>query len=103
MTDPILTASEAGAIAVAAALTAATKAAKITADHRIALSAEVERLREALTVMVRDVEEWCEAVNADSSWDGWDHHYKHFAYGTGGGISGLDAARAALAPTQETT
>lgn len=55
-----------------------------------ALRAENERLRETLTWVLDDIQNWCKAVDRDSSWDGWDHHYKAFAYG------GLEKARAAL-------
>jgi hypothetical protein len=56
--------------------------------------AREKALREALEGVVHDVQEWCSAVERDSSWDGWDEHYKDFAY-----RGGLDAARAALSTT----
>ena len=37
--------------------------------QRDALKAE----RDELVELMRD---WCAAVDYDSSWDGWDHHYK---------------------------
>jgi hypothetical protein len=46
---------------------------------------------EALTNLIDDVQQWCDAVAKDSSWDGWDHHYKGLAY------DGLAAYRRALA------
>lgn len=51
---------------------------------------EIEALRAALGVMIRDVDEWCDAVDRDASWDGWDHHFKHIKY------HGLNHARAVL-------
>lgn len=57
----------------------------------------IEVLEAALRGLIHDTQEWCDAVDADSSWDGWDHHYKALAYG------GLDEYRAALAaPSGET-
>ena len=44
----------------------------------------------ALEALINDVQEWVDAVGRGTSWDYWDHHYKHLAYG------GLDKYRAAL-------
>lgn len=41
---------------------------------------EIIRLKELLKDIIRDVEEWCDAVSEDSSWDGWDSHYKTMKY-----------------------
>jgi len=40
--------------------------------------------------LIDDVQEWCNAVAQDSSWDGWDDHYKSLANGN------LSAYRAVL-------
>lgn len=48
-------------------------------------------VREALANLIDDVQEWCDAVSRDTSWDSWDHCYKGLAYGN------LDGYRAALA------
>jgi len=55
----------------------------------------IRDLEEALGWVINDVQEWCDAVEGDASWDSWDSHYKSFAYG------GLDKARAALAVSGE--
>ena len=52
--------------------------------------AEVARLRGIMEHTLDVVQAWCDAVDRDSSWDSWDHHYKGFAYG------GIDNLRAAL-------
>jgi len=46
-------------------------------------------LAETLNWVGRDVREWCEAVQRESSWDGWDSHFKAFAYDDRDGPSGL--------------
>jgi hypothetical protein len=48
-------------------------------------------LEDALQGLIHDVQEWCEAVEGDSSWDGWDDHYKALYWN-----GGLDTYRAAL-------
>lgn len=45
--------------------------------------------REALARLIEAVEDWVHAVGEDSSWDGWDHHYKRVKW------SLLPAVRAA--------
>lgn len=45
------------------------------------LQKENERLRATLTWVLNDIEQWCQAVEEDASWDGWDEHYKSFRYG----------------------
>ncbi len=44
------------------------------------LRAENERLRNTLREVVLNVDEWCECVAQDASWDSWDHYYKGFKY-----------------------
>jgi hypothetical protein len=61
-------------------------------ERQVKLTAERDRLREALEMMVNGVQEWCEAIEKNgTSWDDWDEHYKNFAY-----RGGLDKAREAL-------
>ena len=36
----------------------------------------VDKLREALEIILDVAKEWCKAVDKDSSWDGWDQHFK---------------------------
>lgn len=48
-------------------------------------------LKQTLTWVLNDVQEWCEAVDEDASWDGWDKHWKDFYW-----RGGLEKARAAL-------
>jgi hypothetical protein len=55
----------------------------------VVVSAE-ETLRDTLTWVLDDIEDWVVAVAEDSSWDSWDSHYKSFAYG------GIEKARKAL-------
>jgi hypothetical protein len=65
--------------------------------------ARIRELEAALGWMIDGVQEWCDAVGRDSSWDGWDHHYKFFAYDDPHN-GGLTAARKALkgsAPSDE--
>ena len=60
-------------------------------DARIAeLEAENKTLREALKLLSDATNNWCEAVNRDSSWDGLAHHYKNVRWKV------FPAARAAL-------
>ncbi len=54
-------------------------------------------LSAALESLLRACEGWCDAVERDSSWDGWDHHYKAMKYGSNGAASHIAAARAAIA------
>ena len=35
---------------------------------------------EAIEAIVTCAKEWCEAVDHDGSWDGWDHHYKNMKW-----------------------
>lgn len=56
-----------------------------------ALQAEKAELVEALKRIVCEVEAWCQDVEKDSNWDGWDEHYKCFHY-----RGGLDMYRAIL-------
>ena len=68
-----------------------------------AKNARILELEAALGWMIDGVQEWCDAVGRDSSWDGWDHHYKFFAYDDHHN-GGLTAARKALkgsAPSDE--
>lgn len=52
------------------------------------LRVEIDKRNEALEKaakefgnLIHDVQEWCDAVERDSSWDGWDDHYKGLSYG----------------------
>lgn len=69
----------------------------VTAEHSEklvdGLLKEKEALHGTLEWVLNDVQEWCDAVAKDSSWDGWDYHYKSFAYG------GIAEARQALHPS----
>ena len=56
------------------------------------LAAEIERLRAERDALLRMLAEWCVAVDNDSSWDGWDHHYKYARYRPGPMRAALDAA-----------
>jgi len=47
-------------------------------------------MRETLTWVLNDVQEWCECVENDASWDSWDSSYKSFHYG------GIEEARKVL-------
>jgi hypothetical protein len=53
--------------------------------------AQRDALLVAFSELIHDAQEWCNAVDKDSSWDGWDDHYKALAYG------GLDEYREFLA------
>lgn len=55
-------------------------------------AAEIERLRAERDALLRMLAEWCVAVDNDSSWDGWDHHYKYARYRPGPMRAALDAA-----------
>ena len=50
--------------------------------ERDAARAELADVKEDLLSLVEEVELWCEAVGRDSSWDGWDHHYKAIKWET---------------------
>lgn len=66
----------------------------LNSDEAAALLAKIEaadRLAEQYMALVHDVQEWCDAVYDDASWDGWDSHYKSLAYG------GLEEYRKPLA------
>ena len=54
-----------------------------------AAEAALADARTALESIIRDLQEWVDAVEQDSSWDGWDQHYKAAA-------SNLPHYRAAL-------
>ncbi|MFA7308382.1 MAG: hypothetical protein WC026_17125 [Hyphomicrobium sp.] len=58
------------------------------------IEAIVRELREALTTMRDAVQQWCDAVDRDSSWDGWDHHFKAVKWEL------LPATNAALASSE---
>jgi len=47
-------------------------------------------LCDALGELVAGVDGWVDDVNNDSSWDGWDSNFKHYAHG------GLDCYRKTL-------
>lgn len=49
-------------------------------------------IQEDRDAAVRLLAEWCVAVDHDSSWDGWDHHYKAARHGGGPLRALLDAA-----------
>jgi len=38
--------------------------------------AQVKDLVKHFKDLICDVQQWCDAVERDSSWDSWDHHYK---------------------------
>ena len=44
------------------------------------LTGLVEEARDMTKRLIGLSQEWCDAVNHDSSWDGWDHHYKAMRY-----------------------
>lgn len=60
---------------------------------------KIKLLQDTLKWVLADVREWCEAVSNDSSWDGWDEHYKSFFSDRKDQPSGLGKAHAALAST----
>lgn len=35
-----------------------------------------DELLKAFTQLVNEVQAWCDAVDNDASWDGWDSHFK---------------------------
>jgi hypothetical protein len=37
-------------------------------------------LRSTLAALIDKVQEWVDAVDLDTSWDGWDHHFKEMKY-----------------------
>ncbi len=45
-------------------------------------------LRDALFSTSAGIQEWCDAVDNDASWDGWDCHFKHWKWE---GLPKLDA------------
>ena len=51
--------------------------AGVEAPEPDALARELAR---ALNLVAQEVRAWCDAVERDSSWDGWDSHYKGFKY-----------------------
>jgi len=59
-------------------------------DECIALRQLARELRDALGELVAGVDGWVDDVNNDSSWDGWDGNFKHYAHG------GLDGYRKTL-------
>jgi hypothetical protein len=52
----------------------------------------VAALRAERDALLRMLAEWCVAVDNDSSWDGWDHHYKDARYRPGPMREALDSA-----------
>lgn len=44
------------------------------------LKAERDMLRAALERIAEAAQKWCDAVDRDPSWDGWDHHFKAMKY-----------------------
>lgn len=60
-------------------------------DKVIRLERENTSLAEELQNLIQGIEEWCADVANDSSWDGWDDNYKHYAY-----HGGLASAKAVL-------
>ena len=63
---------------------------RIAVSRADAAEASNAKMLETLSWVINDVQNWCDAVAVDSSWDEWDDCYKSFAYG------GLDKARAAI-------
>jgi len=51
-------------------------------DSEFARGLETER--DALLIALKEayagIKEWCDAVDKDSSWDGWDYHFKYWKY-----------------------
>ncbi len=41
-----------------------------------AQAARVKELEASLTNIRDAAKQWCDAVDRESSWDGWDHHFK---------------------------
>ena len=67
---------------------------------------KIDLLQNTLEWVLRDVRAWCEAVEEDSSWDGWDYHYKSFMNrnwdGSGFNFpSNLEQAESVLESTRE--
>jgi len=68
-----------------------------TSQHRDELKARAESAerklamaKETLTSIIDDVQLWCDAIDRDSSWDGWDDHFKSMKW------DNLPAYRASL-------
>ena len=56
------------------------------------LASDYDALAAERDALLRMLAEWCVAVDNDSSWDGWDHHYKDARYRPGPMREALDAA-----------
>jgi len=52
-------------------------------------------LRKALNRAINGLQEWCDDVDQDASWDGWDNNFKQWKYG---GIKELEQALMQPAP-----
>ncbi len=80
------------------ALTTATPIlAKVIAERDTAKS-QVAVLREALARAIKGLQDWCDDVDNDASWDGWDHNFKEWA---NGGIKELEQALTSTPPATD--
>lgn len=80
---------EAFALAAYREIDAALRARPAAPAEPVGVAAP-DLIESTLRWLIDDVQEWCDAVGRNSSWDGWDHHYKALAYGN------LEKARSAL-------
>jgi len=55
------------------------------------LKQELQESKEALETAINGLQEWCDDVDKDSSWDGWDSNFKYWKW------EGLPLLREALA------
>jgi hypothetical protein len=42
---------------------------------------EKTQLKKDLSILANFVQNWCDAIARDSTWDGWDSYYKSAKYG----------------------
>jgi hypothetical protein len=69
-----------------------TETEAYVANWPVFAAKELDALRAERDALLRMLAEWCVAVDNDSSWDGWDHHYKDARYRPGPMREALDSA-----------
>lgn len=61
-------------------------------ESLVAAKERIKTLKLGLQDAVNGIQEWCDDVDKDASWDGWDSNFKHWKY------EGLDKLRSVLNP-----
>jgi len=64
-------------------------------EERDALRTALREAVEALASIINDAEMWCDAVDKNSSWDGWDHYFKSMKW------KGIPAYRTVLSKIEK--